>query len=102
VFFLLESCAITTEDESNNIEKYTGSWSVSDQPARINYSVTITANPSNSAEILLNNFAYLGTTVVGLVIGNSVVIDNQSLGSDYSVTEMAIISTVGSSSLILA
>ena len=67
------------------IEKYTGTWSVSDQSARINYSVTITANPSNSAEILLNNFADLGTTAVGLVIGNSVVIDNQSLGSDYSV-----------------
>ncbi len=83
--FLLGSCAITTEDESDDIEKYTGTWSVSDQSARINYSVTITANPSNSAEILLNNFADLGTTAVGLVIGNSVVIDNQSLGSDYSV-----------------
>ena len=82
---LLGSCAITTEDESDDIEKYTGTWSVSDQSVRINYSVTITTNPSNSAEILINNFADLGSTAVGLVIGDSVVIDNQSLGSDYSV-----------------
>lgn len=82
--FLLGACAITTEDESDDIEKYTGTWSVSDQSARINYSVTITANPSNSAEILLDNFADLGTTAVGLVVDNSVVIDNQSLGTEYS------------------
>tara|TARA_B100000315_G_C14260992_1_gene444157 strand:+ start:438 stop:620 length:183 start_codon:yes stop_codon:yes gene_type:complete len=28
----------------------------------------------------------LGSTAVGLVLGNSVVIDNQSLGSNYSVS----------------
>jgi|TARA_B100001971_G_C17847615_1_gene361788 hypothetical protein len=76
------SCATSPLDESDDIEKYIGTWNVSDQAARINYSVTIIANPSNSAEILLNNFADLGSTAVGLVLGNSVVIDNQSLGSN--------------------
>lgn len=83
---LLGSCATTDEGETDDIEKYIGTWSVSDQPARINYNVTIEANPSNSAEILLNNFADLGTSAVGLVVGNLVVIDNQSLGSGYSVS----------------
>ena len=83
---LTGSCAITDEGETDDIEKYIGTWSVSDQPARINYNVTIEANPSNSAEILLNNFADLGNTAVGLVVGNSVVIDEQSLGSDYFVS----------------
>lgn len=82
---LIGSCATTSDGETDDIEKYIGTWSVSDQAARINYSVTINANPSNSAEILLNNFADLGTSAVGLVIGNSVVIDEQSLGSEYSV-----------------
>lgn len=82
---LLWSCANSPLDESDYNEKYIGTWNVSDQAARINYKVTIIANPSNSSEILLNNFADLGSTAIGLVIGNSVVIDNQSLGSAYSV-----------------
>ncbi|MBL6944782.1 MAG: hypothetical protein ISR56_10515 [Bacteroidales bacterium] len=82
---LIGSCAITTDDESDDIAKYIGTWNVNDQPARLNYTVTIVANPSNTAEILLNNFADLGSTAVGLVVGKSVVIDNQSLSSEYSV-----------------
>jgi hypothetical protein len=83
---LLWSCANSPLDESDDNQKYIGTWNVSDQAARINYQVTIIANPSNSSEILLNNFADLGSTAIGLVIGNSVVIDNQSLGSAYSVS----------------
>ena len=82
---LIGSCAIITDDESDDIAKYIGTWNVNDQPARLNYTVTIVANPSNTAEILLNNFADLGSTAVGLVVGKSVVIDNQSLSSEYSV-----------------
>ena len=83
---LLWSCANSPLDESDDNQKYIGTWNVSDQAARINYQVTIIANPSNSSEILLNNFADLGRPAIGLVIGNSVVIDNQSLGSAYSVS----------------
>lgn len=80
------SCATTPIDDIDDIDKYIGTWNVSDNAARINYQVTITANPSNSAEILMNNFADLGSSAVGLVVGNSVVIDNRSLGSNYSVS----------------
>jgi hypothetical protein len=83
--FSLQSCAVTTDDDVVDMEKYVGTWSVSDQSSRLNYSVSITINPSNSAEILLNNFADLNSTAVGLVIGNSVVLDSQQLGSGYSV-----------------
>lgn len=51
-FLFFGSCATTPINESDDIEKYIGIWNVSDQAARINYKVTITANPSNSAEIL--------------------------------------------------
>ena len=81
----MQSCAPTTDDETEDRNNYVGTWSVSDQASKLNYSVTITINPSNSTEILLNNFADLNTTAVGLVIGRSVVIDNQQLGSEYSV-----------------
>lgn len=83
---LIGSCAITTDEETDDLQKYVGVWNVVDQAAKLNYNVTITTNPSNSSEILLDNFANLGTTAIGLVIGNSVVIDNQLLGADYSVS----------------
>ncbi len=83
--FIMQSCATTPDNSSVDNEKYIGTWSVNDQNARLNYTVTITANPSNSAEILLNNFADLNRTAVGLVVGNSVSIDTQSLGDSYSV-----------------
>ncbi len=85
ILIMLQSCAITDNGPTDDITKYVGTWSVSDQSARLNYSVTITANPSNSSEILLSNFADLGNTATALVVGNSVEIDNQSLGSDYTV-----------------
>ncbi len=82
---IISSCEVISDDISDDIEKYYGTWHVNDEASKLNYVVTISANPSNSAEILLNNFADLGSSAVGLVVGNSVVIDNQSLGSDYSV-----------------
>lgn len=84
--FIINSCAVASDDNSDVIEKFFGTWSVNDQASRLNYTVTIKANPSNSAEVLLTNFADLGTTAVGLVVGSSVVIDTQSLGSEYTVS----------------
>lgn len=83
---LIGSCNVTPDDDTDDIEKFLGTWKVNDQDARLNYNVSIIANPSNSAEILLNNFANLGSSAVGLVVGNSVVIDSQPLGSGYSVS----------------
>lgn len=82
---LVTSCADINDEDGDAIQKYLGEWNVSDQSARINYKVTIIANPSNSSEILLQNFADLGNTAVALVIGNSLAIDSQQLGKDYTV-----------------
>ncbi|MDG1901272.1 MAG: hypothetical protein P8I80_03490 [Bacteroidales bacterium] len=83
----INSC---TEDDltegADYIQKYLGIWSVNDQAARINYDVTIIANPSNVSEIFINNFANLGTSASALVVDNSIVIELQYLGSDYTVS----------------
>ncbi len=84
--FFVSSCTDTPTDGDDDLQKYVGTWNVSDQSARINYSVTIEPNPSNSAEILLNNFAGLGSSAVALVVGNSLAIDSQSVTSDYTVS----------------
>lgn len=86
ITLLMFSCTDTPDNGGDDIQKYVGTWSVSDQSARINYSVIITANPSNSAEILLENFAGLGSTAIALVIDNSLAIDSQSLTQGYSVS----------------
>ena len=82
---IMSSCEVISDDTSDDIEKYYGTWHVNDEASKLNYVVTISANPSNSAEILLDNFADLSSSAIGLVVGNSVVVDYQSLGSDYSV-----------------
>jgi len=82
---LISSCTDSTEDPGDNIQKYTGEWNVNDESARINYKVIISANPSNSTEILMQNFADLGGSAVALVIGNNLALDTQPLGSDYTI-----------------
>ncbi len=79
------SCAPTEIDDLNPIDKFIGTWNVSDQAVRLNYQVTISANSLNSSEVLLSNFADLSQTAVGLVVGNSIVIDNQPMGDNYTV-----------------
>jgi hypothetical protein len=87
--FTLSISSCTDDDlmeEDDYIQQYVGTWSVNDQPARINYDVTIIAKPSNSSEIIMTNFANLGTSASALVIGNSLVIELQDLGSEYTVS----------------
>ena len=78
-------CVTGDGNDDDPIEKYLAIWQVSDQPARLNYEVLIERNPSNSTEILLKNFADLGGTAIGLVVGNSVIIDKQTVKSGYQV-----------------
>ena len=84
VLFLFQSCAI--EDDSGYTdprEKFIGTWNGSDQPGRINYVVSIVKNPAQSTNVLLYNFADMGGSANGLVVGSKIIIDNQNIGSDF-------------------
>jgi len=84
--FLLVFQACAVEDDNNTadpIDKFLGTWNVSDQPGRINYTVSIVKNPSQSVNVLLNNFADMGESANGLVVGNTIVIDKQDVGNDF-------------------
>ena len=80
---ILPSC--TTEDTypDDPVEKFIGTWSVNDQPERLNYSVTIEKDPGNSAYVLLKNFADMRESARGLVVGNNIVIEKQDIGGGY-------------------
>lgn len=73
------SCIPVEDDDLNPVDKFVGTWSVSDQAVRLNYQVVVWANPLNSSEVLLDNYADLGSTAVGLVVGSTIVLDSQLL-----------------------
>ena len=82
---LAQSCAV--EDDTaytDPREKFIGVWNVNDQPGRINYEVNIAKDPAQSANLLLYNFADMGGSANGLVVGNRIIIDKQEIGSDFS------------------
>jgi len=85
--FMAGSCGTTdlnNDQGTNDRDKFLGTWNVSDQPARLNYQVTIKKSVASSDQVILDNFADLGTGVVGLVVKNTIVIDQQDIGSGFT------------------
>jgi len=81
---VVPSCTVEdANDPADPIEKFLGTWNVSDQPGRINYVVTIERSPSQSVYVLLQNFADMGGSASGLVVGNNIIIESQDIGTDY-------------------
>jgi hypothetical protein len=81
---IIQSCAIEDDTEyTDPREKFIGTWNVSDQPGRINYMVSIVKNPAQSTNVLLNNFADMGGSANGLVVGSRIIIDKQEIGNDF-------------------
>lgn len=87
---IVTSCAVDPDTPSggqqNDVTKFLGTWSVSDQPARLNYYVTIEQDPVYADQVYLQNFADAGGKAIGLVNGDKVILDKQSIGSGYSVS----------------
>jgi hypothetical protein len=81
------SCAEDIEFpiDEDPLDKYVGTWGVSDNALKLNYEVSIVKSSSNSSAIILNNFAGSGDAAVGLVAGKSVVISYQEVGQSWHV-----------------
>lgn len=81
------SCAPVESGGSDNpvdaTQKFLGTWNVNDQPFRINYIVEIKLRPGYDDQVILDNFADMGSQVFGLVVNNTIVIDEQSLGDPF-------------------
>lgn len=91
IMILSDSCAkYDSADPGNGTptdprEKFVGTWNVSDQPARLNYIVKIEKHSLYEDKVKLNNFADLGGFTVGIVLGNTIVIENQELSNNYKI-----------------
>lgn len=73
-----------SNDNTDSTTKFTGTWNVSDQPARINYSVTIEKHEIYKDQVKLINFADAGGVTIAIAYGNTLVIDKQQIGSGFS------------------
>lgn len=82
---VIQSCAVEDGDSdyTDPRDKFIGTWNVIDQPARINYVVSIVKDPAQSTQVLLNNFADMGGSANGLVVGGKIIIDNQNIGDGF-------------------
>lgn len=88
LFLLLPSCNIDEEigPDVDPLEKYLGTWSVRDNELKVNYTVSITRNPSNSTEVNIQNFAASGGTASALVVGNTLTITSPVIGNGWQVS----------------
>ncbi|MEJ2596019.1 MAG: hypothetical protein P8100_13055 [bacterium] len=81
------SCQVAEEDTPggsvDDQAKFIGTWSVSDNPARLNYTVKIVRDPVYEDQVILNNFADAGGSAVARISGSSLVISKQTIGSGY-------------------
>ena len=76
-------------DPADDRDKFFGSWTVSESCFKANYSVTISADPGNSAQVLLNNFGNPGPSygpAVGLVAGSKIFVANQVIGDGWTIS----------------
>jgi hypothetical protein len=79
----LISCEeVNTDPDADPRAQYLGSWSCSE--SGVNYTVTIGLDPSNSSQILINNFHYFGANEKAYAIAtqNNLTIPTQAILSN--------------------
>ena len=75
-------------DPVDDRDKFFGSWTVSESCFKANYTVTISADPGNSAQVLLANFGNPGpnySAAIGLVAGSKIYVTNQVIGDGWTI-----------------
>lgn len=85
LILMITSCETTdpADDPVDQVEKFIGTWNVSDQPARLNYVVNIERSPVFGDRVILVNFADMGNSAIGFVVNNTIVIDEQEIGVGF-------------------
>ncbi len=86
--FILPSCNLDEDigPDVDPIEKFLGSWSVRDNELKVNYTVSIQRNPSNSSEVRIQNFAASGSAATALVVGSTLTLTSPVIGNGWQVS----------------
>ncbi|MBM3435798.1 MAG: hypothetical protein FJY07_06230 [Bacteroidetes bacterium] len=92
VLFVLGLQSCTEDDLINPVDDrqaFIGTWNVTETCVKDAYTVTIEADPSNSAQVIINNFWLIGfqeKPPYAIVAGSSITIPNQTMCNDGSNT----------------
>ena len=85
--FIPFACQVEEDDlpggGTDELAKFVGTWNVSDNPARLNYTVKIVKDPVYADQVIMNNFADAGGSAVGRVSGSAIMISKQAIGSGF-------------------
>lgn len=88
--FTFSSC---TEDNSllddiigSDTEDLIGTWSVTDNASKLNYTVVISEDGNDYSSIIMSNFADSDGSASALVVGNSITIETQTIGQGWKVS----------------
>jgi hypothetical protein len=87
----LGSCQLDEEinipgGNDDNITRLLGTWDVLDNALKLNYEVRIERDPANSSQVILRNFAGSGSAAKALVVGSSLIVEDQVVGSNWLVS----------------
>jgi hypothetical protein len=85
-------------DTGDPRDKFLGDWKVTETCSRMNYNVTISDDPQNSTQVLIENFGNPGagySPAVALVTGSTIYISSQTIGEGWSVSGSGTINDVG-------
>lgn len=86
---LFQSCELDEAidpDDDDPAAIFLGSWSVSDNATKLNYTVSIQKNPNNSTEVLIQNFAGSGDQARALVTGKTLTLTSSNIGNNWSIS----------------
>jgi hypothetical protein len=93
IFFLFQVPACIPVDEDidpdDPVDKFLGSWNVSESCRRGSYTVDISKDPSNSAQVLLENLGNPGPgydPAVGLVASDNIHVYSQTIGEGWTIS----------------
>lgn len=91
IVFTMSGCALDEDIDipggnDDAITKYLGNWSVTDNGMKLNYEVTIERSQTNSSMVIIRNFAGSGSSADGLVVSNSVIVEEQVTGNNWIVS----------------
>lgn len=91
VIIALGSCQLDEDIDipggnDDNITRLLGTWSVLDNSLKLNYEVRVERDLSNSSQVVLRNFAGSGSAAKALVVGSSLIVEDQVVGSNWLVS----------------
>lgn len=70
-------------------DKFLGTWKVNETCSRMNYTVQITPDPSNSSQVLIANFGNPGPgydPAVAIVTSGTITVTSQTIGEGWTVS----------------